>query len=147
VRSIGIIVNADLEGMISEDSEGGELLKEAKENKLLNTFVTISNPLYNMMASVKINGEKVFCQGANWVPCLPFACGNIEKRQTEILELCAEAGLDVVEAVRMGSENPAALFSLNKGKMQVGYDADIIITDGDFNILKTIIGGEIRYES
>ena len=26
-------------------------------------------------------------------------------------------------------------------------DADIIITDGDFNILKTIIGGEIKYES
>jgi N-acetylglucosamine-6-phosphate deacetylase len=59
-----------------------------------------------------------------------------------LLKVCAEAGLDVVEAVRMGSENPAALFSLNKGKLQVGYDADIIITDEKFNVTDVFIGGE-----
>ena len=59
-----------------------------------------------------------------------------------LLKVCAEAGLDVVEAVRMGSENPAALFSLNKGKLQVGYDADIIITDEKFNVTDVFIEGE-----
>ena len=34
-----------------------------------------------------------------------------------------------------------------KGSLESGKDAYIIITDGDFNILKTIIGGEVRYEA
>ncbi len=45
---------------------------------------------------LKINGEKVFCQGANWVPCLPYHMGNIDARQTEILELCAGAGVNML---------------------------------------------------
>ena len=45
---------------------------------------------------VKINGKKVFCRGANWVPCVPYACGNIDARQTEILELCALAGVNML---------------------------------------------------
>lgn len=45
---------------------------------------------------LKINGEKVFCRGANWVPCVPFGMGDIDARQTEILELCAEAGVNML---------------------------------------------------
>jgi len=45
---------------------------------------------------LKINGEKVFCRGANWVPCVPFGIGNVDARQTEILELCAEAGVNML---------------------------------------------------
>ena len=45
---------------------------------------------------VKINGKKVFCRGANWVPCVPYACGNVDARQTEILELCAFAGVNML---------------------------------------------------
>lgn len=45
---------------------------------------------------LKINGEKIFCRGANWVPCVPFGMGNIDSRQTEILELCAEAGVNML---------------------------------------------------
>ena len=45
---------------------------------------------------LKINGEKVFCRGANWVPCVPFGMGNIDSRQTETLELCAEAGVNML---------------------------------------------------
>ena len=45
---------------------------------------------------LKINGEKIFCRGANWVPCVPFGMGNVDSRQTEILELCAEAGVNML---------------------------------------------------
>lgn len=45
---------------------------------------------------LKINGERVFCQGANWVPCVPYACGDVKARQTEILELCASAGVNML---------------------------------------------------
>ena len=36
-------------------------------------------------------------------------------------------GISEVDAVKMASENPARLMGLNKGKIEVGYDADFII--------------------
>ena len=51
-------------------------------------------------------------------------------------------GIKKEEAVKMASENPAKLMGLNKGKIEVGYDADFIITDDDFNIKKVIVRGE-----
>ena len=47
------------------------------------------------------------------------------------------------------SLNPATTLGIadKKGSLEVGKDADIIITDEKFDVLKTIIGGEIKYES
>ena len=42
----------------------------------------------------------------------------------------------------MASENPARQMKLNKGKLEVGYDADFIIVDDDFNLIKAIARGE-----
>ena len=33
-----------------------------------------------------------------------------------------------------------------KGSIEAGKDADLIVTDRDFNVKKTIIQGDIRYE-
>ena len=43
---------------------------------------------------------------------------------------------------------PAPIADITVAGMEFaeGKDADIIITDGDFNVLKTIIGGEVKYE-
>ena len=46
--------------------------------------------------TLKINGKKIYCKGANWVPCEPYAIGDVSKKQTEILELCAEAGVNMI---------------------------------------------------
>ena len=53
------------------------------------------------------------------------------------------------ECVNCASLNPAKAIGLDKskGSIEVGKDADIIITDNEFNISKTIIGGLIKYES
>jgi len=48
------------------------------------------------------------------------------------------------------SENPAKLLGLNKGKIEIGYDADFILVDSDkghLHVRKTIIGGKLAYES
>ena len=52
-------------------------------------------------------------------------------------------GIDEAVAVKMASENPARLMGLNKGKIEVGYDADFIIVDDDFNLIRAIARGEI----
>ena len=51
-------------------------------------------------------------------------------------------GISPADAVMMASENPAKLMGLNKGKIEIGYDADFIIVDKDFNLIKAIARGE-----
>ena len=53
------------------------------------------------------------------------------------------------ECVNCASLNPATVLGIadRKGSIEVGKDADVIITDGNFKIMKTIIAGEVKYES
>ncbi len=52
-------------------------------------------------------------------------------------------GCTLEEAINSASKNPAKLFNLNKGKIEKGKDADIIILNNDFLNLITIIGGKV----
>ncbi len=52
-------------------------------------------------------------------------------------------GIDERTAVKMASENPAKLMGLNKGRIAVGYDADFIIVDDDFNLIRAVARGEV----
>ncbi len=53
-----------------------------------------------------------------------------------------EFGIDVWEAVRMASETPAAYLGLNKGRIALGYDADILILNEDMSVYASIVGGK-----
>ena len=50
-------------------------------------------------------------------------------------------GVPFDDAVKRASETPANLLKLNKGKIAVGYDADILVVDDELNIEKVIISG------
>ncbi|MBR6602783.1 MAG: hypothetical protein IKK94_02070, partial [Clostridia bacterium] len=43
-----------------------------------------------------VNEKKIFCRGANWVPCEPFSMGDNSKKITRTLELCAKAGVNML---------------------------------------------------
>jgi len=60
----------------------------------------------------------------------------------DCVKVAISFGIAEESAVRMASENPAKLMGLNKGKIEVGYDADFIIVDKDFNLIKAIARGE-----
>ncbi len=45
---------------------------------------------------LKINGKKILCKGANWVPCESFATGNVNQKVTRLLELAADAGINML---------------------------------------------------
>ena len=53
------------------------------------------------------------------------------------------------ECVNCASLNPAMTLGIEdrKGSIDIGKDADVIITDGEFNVCKTLIGGKIQYEA
>lgn len=61
-----------------------------------------------------------------------------------LIKVAMEAGVSMEDAVKMASENPARLFGLKKGKLAVGYDADVIIVDKDMNVQKTFVAGQAR---
>lgn len=53
------------------------------------------------------------------------------------------------EAVKMITQNPAKLLGIyeKKGSISIGKDADIVIMDDSFEVLNTIINGNIIYKS
>ena len=61
----------------------------------------------------------------------------------------SNSSIPLHECVNGASLNPAAAIGVEKtkGSIEVGKDADIIITDETFDVKKTIIGGEIKYEA
>ena len=56
----------------------------------------------------------------------------------ECVKCAIGMGIKEESAVKMASENPARLMGLNKGKIEVGYDADFILVDNNFNLVKTL---------
>ncbi len=59
------------------------------------------------------------------------------------------SNIPLYECVNCASLNPATAIGVadRKGSLEIGKDADIVITDGDFEVKKTIIKGDIKYEA
>lgn len=75
-----------------------------------------------------------------------IANGDIAGSTVTLFECVRRAisfGIPEESAVKMASENPARMMGLNKGKIEVGYDADFIIVDNDFNLVRAIARGEL----
>ena len=58
------------------------------------------------------------------------------------LKVCVQAGCTLKQAVQMGSENPARLFALNEGKIEVGYTANILVFNDDLDIDTVFMRGK-----
>lgn len=74
--------------------------------------------------------------------------GSVLGLNKGVYNVYKNSNIPLYECVNGASLNPAAAIGLerNKGSLETGKDADIIIADEEFNIIKTIIGGEIKYE-
>ncbi len=75
--------------------------------------------------------------------------GSVLPLNKGVWNVYTNSNIPLNECVNGATLNPATAIGIadKKGSLDVGKDADIIITDDSFNVLKTIIGGEIRYES
>lgn len=75
--------------------------------------------------------------------------GSVLPLNKGVWNVYTNSSIPLNECVNGASLNPATAIGVadRKGSLEVGKDADVIITDDSFNVLKTIIGGEIRYES
>ena len=75
--------------------------------------------------------------------------GSVLPLNRGVWNVYSNSNIPLNECVNGASLNPATVLGLekSKGSIEVGKDADIVITDDSFNVQKTIIGGEIRYEA
>lgn len=75
--------------------------------------------------------------------------GSVLPLNQGVINVYKNSSIPLYECVNCASLNPATVIGVSnrKGSLDVGKDADIIITDCDFGIRKTIIRGEVKYEA
>lgn len=61
----------------------------------------------------------------------------------DCVKKAAEFGIPFNDAVRMATATPAECLGVNKGKIAVGYDADMLIISDALEIDEVIIGGKL----
>lgn len=75
--------------------------------------------------------------------------GSVLPLNKGVWNVYTNSNIPLYECVNCASLNPATTIGIadKKGSLDIGKDADIIITDKEFNVEKTIIKGEVKYES
>lgn len=96
-----------------------------------------------------LGGQKIYVKG---IQCLledGTIAGSVLKLNDAIRNVVAHTDLPLHTVVAAASLNPARAIGLDatKGSIEVGKDADLVIVDRDFCVKKTIIQGDIRYET
>ncbi len=75
--------------------------------------------------------------------------GSVLPLNKGVWNVYTNSNIPLHECVNGASLNPATAIGVadKKGSLELGKDADIIITNEKFDIKKTIIGGTVRYEA
>lgn len=137
---------------------------------IVDTF-HVSTDLYNMLFKLKgrklvfitdclpagglpegeytLGGQKIIYRG---IVCRledGTVAGSVLHLNKGVWNVYTNSDIPLHECVNGASLNPATTIGVadKKGSIEVGKDADIIITDAEFNVEKTIIGGKIKYEA
>ena len=87
-------------------------------------------------------GLKVFLKNG----AARLADGTIAGSSATLLDCVKKAvefGIPLDDAVRMASRTPAELLGVKKGRIEPGYDADLLITDRELNIKTVITAGKV----
>ena len=72
--------------------------------------------------------------------------GSVATADVLLRVLVNECGFTLSEASTMLSATPARLFGLNKGKIEVGLDSDIVVLDKDLEVQQIFIGSVHMYK-
>jgi len=95
------------------------------------------------------NGQRVIVEdGVAKLPDRTAFAGSVATTDTLVRVMVKRAGVDIVTAVKMLTENPARVIGARKkGRIAAHADCDLVIFDDDINIKTVITGGGVRYAS
>ena len=71
--------------------------------------------------------------------------GSVATADRLLHTLVSDCGFPMPTAVKMLTETPAKLLGLKKGKINAGYDADLIVFDEEINVKTVFVNGENIY--
>jgi N-acetylglucosamine-6-phosphate deacetylase len=72
--------------------------------------------------------------------------GSVLKMNEALLNMKKHTSMTRVEVVNAVTKVPAEKLGIKKGQLKVGYDADIVVFDENFSIIRTIIAGKGKYK-
>jgi N-acetylglucosamine-6-phosphate deacetylase len=72
--------------------------------------------------------------------------GSVLKMNEALHNMTSHTSMTLVEAVNSVTKVPAQKLDVKKGEIRVGFDADIVMFDEAFNVLLSVVGGEIKYQ-
>lgn len=130
------------------DSSLYDMLWKLKQRKLC--FITDCLPAGGLPeGEYTLGGQKIIYRG---IVCRledGTVAGSVLHLNKGVWNVYTNSSIPLWECVNCASLNPATTLGIDnrKGSIDIGKDADIIITDSEFNVEKTIIKGEIKYES
>lgn len=69
--------------------------------------------------------------------------GSVLRMPQAIKNMLQFTGCDLLDAIKMASENPAKVLGMfdQKGSIAIGKDADLVVLDEHFNVVMTMCGG------
>lgn len=93
------------------------------------------------------DGLKVIVEdGVAKLPDRTAFAGSVATCDRLVRNMVTLAGVPLSDAVKMASATPAKILNLQqRGALKKGNYADIVIFDGDINIIKTIVNGNLVY--
>ena len=96
-----------------------------------------------------LGGQPIFVKGGKCLLEDGTIAGSVLKLNNAVKNFRDNTDLPFWKVVSAASLNPARAIGVDefKGSLEAGKDADIIITDDEFNVIKTIIGGVVKYEA
>ncbi len=150
---VGAALNSDVSAEVIVDTFHVDaslynMLWKLKGRKLC--FITDCLPAGGLPeGEYTLGGQKIIYRG---IVCRledGTVAGSVLHLNRGVWNVYTNSDIPLYECVNCASLNPAAVIGMDKtkGSLETGKDADIIITDADFEVQKTIIAGEIKYEA
>ncbi len=151
------VVGAALNGNVSAelivdtfhvDSALYNMLWKLKGRKLC--FITDCLPAGGLPeGEYTLGGQKIIYNGTVCRLEDGTIAGSVLQLNKGVWNVYENSDIPLYECVNCASLNPATVLGIDnlKGSLDVGKDADIVITDNQFNVMITIIAGEVKYES
>lgn len=96
------------------------------------------------------NGQiTVVDEGVAWLPDRTAFAGSVATANLLIRNMVDLAGVNLQDAVKMATLTPARILGVDdeKGSIDKGKDADIVVFDENINIRMTIAEGEVVYQA
>lgn len=125
-----------------------DLIKLLLRDKPIDKIVLVTDalkPTEQGEGELFANGEKVLLEGGCFHRSTDGVIAGSALTMLHGVENLVEFGFPIADAVRCATINPAQIMNYtSKGRLVPGCDGDVIVFDRSFNILLSIIGGEIK---